>query len=127
MTVLILAHRKIIPLALSAKMVHIVEGFRVLNRRGFITVLFLISTTFLVVGYLVGLFWTFNAGLSVGQDNATLNRLTEEYSRVALSVERQENTLAEEYGSLLQSMEKVSTMKYLEKDSVVASYAASFH
>lgn len=119
MTTLILTAQKIVPYAgIRSSAARMEEYFLAINARGLVTILFLGMLVAGVVGYLVLLGHTFNAGIRLRA--AAADEAAEERSvkNLDLALREREANFAVQYQTALEGMDKVSSLTYLEPGNV---------
>lgn len=120
MTLLTLTHNHHFPFAAIFPRKVSLSSFIELNRKGFITILFLGIIGGAVAAYLAAIYWSFNLGVAIRDDNKILHTLAESYARKAVLLETHNVILSgEDVYSL--NFEKISTIKYLNTERVTAS------
>jgi len=120
MTILTLAQRKIMPPTVSLPFARIKEQFFAFNQKGIITILGIIVILVSVIVYLAALYVTFQTGFSIQESSEQLIRLKDGTVKLEFSLRRKEAGLAEANKELLESMEKISAVKYLTTDHVIS-------
>lgn len=91
------------------------------NRRGHITQLLIAVVVFAVVAYLASLYFATNFDLEIRNGNKLLPGLLEEVRKDEFILQNLTTGFALENADVLQSMEKVSAIKYLAPETVVLS------
>lgn len=122
MSIIIIAQRKIIPLRISNPFYQARELFFVFNEKGIVTIAALFIVVISLIGYLAALYFTFQLGFMIQGASLRLSKLTDETTRIEFSLRQKEVSFAEENKNLLESMEKITAVKYLNTDSTISFY-----
>ncbi len=77
----------------------------------------------LAAAYLLAIFITFHFSFQVKQNTLLYEELSDETLRSEILLQKKTSELAQNYPSILESMERVSSIKYLTPESVAASRA----
>ena len=120
MTVLILAHNAILRRR-SAIVDKLDFGwFREYNRQGFISlgIIALLIVTF--TSYLATLYFIINTGFVIQKHEGVMAEISENFLTMEFTAQSGRAKLAEDQKSVLESMEKISAVKYLLPKSFVS-------
>ena len=118
MTILVLAHKRFLEIPSLFPVVFSFDWFLRKNRRGIITIF---SAVFLLAGvavYLGGLYFTFQSGIMAKSDSQQFAKLRSEITILELRVQERQIFTSADAKAILDSMEKISGMKYLTPESV---------
>ena|SRR3989344_6992490 len=119
MTTIILAHKKIAASILPVfNFEEVSERFAHLNRRGIASGLILAVLAVGISGYLMALFFSFSLGFYIQDSAIVQDALYEALLKEELLAQEKINLLANRDNSILESMERVSAIKYLTEKSV---------
>ena len=126
MSQLILAYKRIPLLSVSLvdRLSEIVRNYNFAGRRRFITTFLIAGIGVSLVAYLTALYISFDIGLSLHHKKPIIEDLTEEVLNLEFSMRQNELNLANTNGNILQSMERVSAIKYIPSDESVAVSAS---
>lgn len=113
MTILVLAQKKILYSGLFQRLDAIKTGFREINRRGTLTIILIWLVATLATGYLGALYLTFQTGFFIRESNKFAAEYKEEVLKLELEVQEAERGLASSHKETLESMEKISGIKYV--------------
>lgn len=119
MTILILAHQRLMPYYPSMPFSRGRNRFAELNRNGIISIAFFAFAALLIAAYLAALYWTFGIGFSLQDDAKTLSQLAKENVALELKVQQKESKLTEEHADILDAMEHISSIHYLTPENMV--------
>ena len=124
MSILILAHQKTTVARIFHGFTSAREYFLHINRKGLVTLTCLTCAGIFLAGYLVTLYWTFSADFKIRAANTEVSRL--KYITRALEIEaREKEDIVFQNNAVVQSLEKISEIKYLTSDSVAELDQAS--
>ena len=118
MTILVFAHKRFLEFPSLFPAVFSSGWFLRKNRRGLITIFLLTLLFSAVAGYLAGLYFTFQSGLGAKDNNQKFAKLRSEIAILELRVQERQAFTNADVRAVLDSMEKISSMKYLTPESV---------
>lgn len=121
MTTLALAQKKIMSLPWPVDITRMVGRFYVLNQKGFITAALTLLIIFSIVSYLVVLFLTFDLGFKIQLAEKKFAQLKNAAATLELQIQKEETSFAKDHQDVLESMERVSSIKYLTIDNLAVS------
>lgn len=122
MTVLILAQRKILlPLRISLRWEELMGIFSRVNKNGTITIVSTTLIIFSVISYLLAAYFIFGLGFVLQEKNKEVSRYEAAAARKELKLHEAKNSLLRGGSVLLNSMEKVTSIKYLVPQGFAAS------
>lgn len=126
MTYLILAYKRIpfISVSLSDWLSGVMQNSGIADYRRLITRSLIVGIGISAAAYFAALYISFDAGFSIRESGNTLGDLKEEVSGLELSVRQEESGLAQTKEDILQSMERVSAIRYIPTDGSVAVSAS---
>lgn len=110
MTTLILAQKRIMTVMPAFDFA---DRFIHANRGGVVSAILAGLTTLAVVVYLVALFYSFSSGFEIQSSMRLEDDVAEALQAKELALQEKISLLANRQGSILESMERVSTIKYL--------------
>lgn len=125
MTVLILAHSAILrrQSALADKLD--IAWFREYNKYGFISLGIITILVITLVGYLAAIYFIINIGFVIQKHEEVMAEISEDFLAMELAAQGGRTKLAEDQKSVLESMEKISAVKYLLPKSFVSFESSS--
>ncbi len=94
------------------------EGYRFRNLVGGILIAAIILSA---AAYLIALFLSFSYGFQIQKQAAAEEKLARTFQEAELGLQRKMNLLAEGQISWLESMERVSSIRYLRPENVAVS------
>lgn len=118
MTTLLLAQQKIMSFRFCALPFDRAKISSV-QRVAVIIILALISTS--VAGYLIALYLSFEFGFRIQRAQSVYEEVKKEVLAEEMLLQKNLSFLAEEQKNIVESMEKVSAIKYLDLDGIAAS------
>lgn len=121
MTTLLLVQRKIGTLRPSFSLAVAEETFARFNRGGVLTASFLLVLIASAGIYLGSLYTSFYFGFGMGAQQKHIVELGKNVAEIELSLQEKRDRLAYDQTAIVESMEKVSSIKYLTSDSVAIS------
>lgn len=121
MTTLVLIQKKIFPFARPLFFSKPNEWFYDLNKKGLVSLLLLLIILTSVVGYLVALFTAFNLGIKIQTTEKELAKLSSDATILEVQLQKEELSFIQDRQEILGTMEKVSSIKYLQLDNFVFS------
>lgn len=89
------------------------------NKKGFLTIAILGIIGGVIAAYLASMYWAFNLRISIRDDSRIIQVLTEKYARDVFSFEERSIRVKEEI-ELSLNLEKISSIKYLDTNSITA-------
>lgn len=121
MTTLILAQRKIVSF-FPAVNLSVEARFRRFNSKGKATFTLLGILLVSVIAYLAALYITFNLSFHIRENNEKLTKLEDTALALELKFQEESAGLVKNKGAFLETMEEVSSIKYLSSDGSSVSY-----
>jgi hypothetical protein len=121
MTILVLAQKKILPFSCPINLTRTAERFYDLNQKGFITLTLILLIVFSIISYLAALFLTFDSGFKIQTAEREFTKLKNTAATLELQVQKEETSFAKDHKDILESMERVSSIKYLTVDNFAVS------
>ena len=120
MTVLILAHN-----ALLRRRSAIADGldfgwFREYNKYGLISFGIISLLIISLISYLATIYFIINTGFAIQKHEEVMAEISEDFLAIELAAQSGRTKLAEDQKSVLESMEKISAVKYLLPKSFVS-------
>lgn len=119
MTLLVLAHKRIL-MSNVIRTPYAIEWLMEKSRGGRVTLWLLGGIIFCVFIYLLALFTTFSLSFQIRENTRRYDELSEHTLRSEILLQQRKSELAENHTLLLQSMERVSSVKYLTPESVAS-------
>lgn len=98
--------------------------FARINQKGLVTFCLLGIITLGALQYLGALYGVFSFGLQLRDENRQIAQLSEDTDGLELKVQRSAATFLVEHKELLDSMEKISEVRYLTGENVAVSYVS---
>lgn len=120
MSTLILAQKRIFSYRVTQFI--FVERFIDANQQGKVTAIFLAVLSLGVVVYLAGLFASFYLGFGIQQVNSQYQKLDKSVLENVLTLQSKLSFLDDHQKAVLQSMEKVSLIKYIQPENVAMQH-----
>lgn len=120
MTALILAAQRAIPPKLSDHAAGIREMFLAFNRRGFFSIGLCAVMVGSAVAYLCALAVLFHMGLQMQTASGEILRLQEDILKSEIALQESEAGFAVAHKSILDGMEKISSMSYIPREHTAA-------
>lgn len=129
MTILVLS-QKILPLSclpkfylakLGQNFKKINEWFCVFNKGGLLSLALLLIIVISLVSYLAALFLTFGLGFKIQVAEREFTKLKDAAAILELQIQKGETSFAKDHKDVLESMERVSSIKYLTIDNFAVS------
>ena len=128
MTILVLAQKKILPFACPPKFCLVklgrawpikkaAEWFYIFNKGGFLSLTLLLIIVISIISYLAALFLTFGLGFKIQIAEKELTQLKDTTATLELQIQKEETSFAKNHKNILESMERVSSIKYLTIDN----------
>lgn len=114
MTTLTLAQRKITASILLPNVSGMREWFLTVNRGGVLSLTIILIAIFSLSFYIAGVYYLFDLGFQVQHKEKAITVLGEDVSGRELLLQRTLSSLVDEHKDIIQSMEKVSFIQYLE-------------
>lgn len=111
MTILVLAQKKILPFKKAA------AWFCVFNKGGFLSLILLLIILISLISYLAALFLTFDLGFKMQIAEKEFAQLKNAAAILELQIQKEETSFAKDHKDVLESMERISSIKYLTIDN----------
>ncbi len=121
MTILVLSQKKILPLSFPINFRRAAEWFCVFNKGGFISLILILTIVISIAGYLAVLFLTFDLGFKIQAAEREFVKLKDAAATLELKIQKEETSFIENHKDVLESMERVSSIKYLTIDNFAVS------
>lgn len=121
MTTLVLAQKKILSFPWLANLKRAAERFYDLNQKGLITLTFILIIVFSIISYLAALFLTFNLSFKIQAAEKEAAKLKNTAAVLEFQIQKEEASFVQDHKNILESMEKVSNIKYLTSDNFAVS------
>lgn len=121
MTTLILTHKKLLPLRLVSFFWDLSGRFEKTGSSNLMKKGLLAAVIFSVVTYLAALFLSFSLGFQIQEQTASQKELAKALRWREIFLQQRIDLLAEGRLSQLESMEKVSSIRYLRPENVAVS------
>lgn len=127
MTILILAQQKLVNFEMPrlTRRLGFVAGmedmFSNVNRKGILSGALLLLIGVSVISYLIALYLTFGLGFSLQKNERAAGQLQNSVSIQEVALWEKEANLAENNKSVIESMEKITALKYVTPDNVAVS------
>lgn len=120
MTVLILAHNAILrrQSAIADKLD--IAWFRKYNKYGLISFVIIVLLIISLLSYLAALYFIINTGFVIQKHEEVMAEISEDFLAMELAAQSGRTKLAEDQKSVLESMEKISVVKYLLPKSFIS-------
>lgn len=115
MITLVLSQKKILPFKKAA------EWFGVFNKGGIISLVLLLIIIISLASYLAALFLTFNLGFKIQIAEKEFAQLKDTVAALELQIQKEETSFVKDHKDILESMERVSSIKYLAIDNFAIS------
>ena len=96
------------------------EWFRRYNKYGLISSGVIAILIITLGSYLTALYFIINTGFAIQEQEKTMVQINEEFLAMELTTQNNRTKLAEDQKPILESMEKISTVKYLLPQSFVS-------
>lgn len=122
MTILVLAHKRFLEIPSLIPAVFSSDWFLHKNRKGVVTIFSVIFLFSAVAGYLAGLYFVFQFGLAMKNDSQKFTKLRSEIAVLELRAQGRQALTNADAKVILDSMEKISGMKYLTPESVAVTH-----
>lgn len=127
MTTLILAQKRFITGRLTAEMDRVTELFLAWNYNGILTVSALIFIVAAALGYLISAYAIFEIGFKIQGQESAISQLESSVASKEIMLHKLRTGLANDGGELLNSMEKVSALKYIGEEGAVTASLSAMH
>lgn len=121
MTTPVLIQRKILSSTLLARLGQLKIWFGEINRSGIIMTVLVWIIAVLITLYLGSLYITFKTGFIVQEVNNRIVKADEDILNLELRLQEERGRLAHDNQTVLESMERISTIKYLTTGTLAAS------
>ena len=121
MTTLILIQKKILPFSSSLTLRKSIKWFYDLNKKGMASFLLLTIILISVISYVAALFVVFNLGIKIQTTEKELAKLSSDATLLEAQIQKQESSFIQDRQDVLETMEQVSSIKYLRLDNFVFS------
>ena len=121
MTTLILIQKKILPFSSPLILRKSIKWFYDLNKKGMASSLLLAIILISVIGYVAALFVVFNLGIKIQTTEKELAKLSSDATLLEAQIQKQESSFIQDRQDVLETMEQVSSIKYLRLDNFVFS------
>lgn len=127
MTVLILAQKRIAPFLMIFPAGATLGRFQEINSKGWVTVLSGVVITISLALYIFSLYGSFGLGFKIRSHQAQVLELQNTVLNLELKLEKKQTDFTEEYKDVVESMEKISAIRYISAESVASSRLAPYH
>ncbi len=121
MTTLVLVQRKILSAALPARFGQLKIWFEEINRDGIIMTALAWIIAVLITLYLGSLYMTFKTGFIIQEVTNRIAKVDEDILSLELRLQERRSRLAYDNTTVLESMERISDIKYLTTGTLAAS------
>jgi len=97
------------------------DRFASANSRGLFSIALIAISFLLVVLYLAGVYMVFSSGIALQTQEAREKKLTKEVKESELALQKELTSLAQNQVTILESMQRVSGIKYLSSPNFVSA------
>ena len=98
--------------------------FEALNPRGVITFFLMVVVVASIVVYISSLYYMFVLGFRIQKGTSMARDIEESNTAIDLDIQRRETAFAQLHSDVLQSMQKISRIRYLTADNVAISHSS---